>query len=97
MSKPKDTKTGKISIRAKEYVCSECSNKVDEDSYERTLTMNVQYMCPHCQNNGELTISFKRKKVQVFDGEKQKKKAVDAVVFKCEKCNKDINITKKMK
>ena len=96
-SKPKNEKTGKASIRAKEYICPECGNKVDEDSYERTLTINIQYMCPHCLHEGELTAPFKRKKVQVFYEEEQKKKTVDAVTFQCEKCKKSINITKKMK
>lgn len=97
MGKPRDEKTGKVKIRAKEYVCPECGHVVEKGAYEDTLTVNIQYTCPHCGNEGETQESFKRKKVQMFDEEAQKKKAVDAVKFKCGKCGKDILITKKMK
>lgn len=97
MGKPKDEKTGKVKIRAKEYVCPECGYTVEKGAYEDTLTVNIQYTCPHCGNQGEAQESFKRKKVQVFDEEEQKKKSIDAIKFKCGKCGKDILITKKMK
>ena len=97
MGKPKDEKTGKVKIRAKEYVCPECGHTVEKKAYEETLTCNIEYTCPHCGNKGELQVPFKRKKVQVFDEEAQKKKSMDAVKFQCQKCGKDILITKKMK
>jgi len=97
MGKPKDEKTGKTKIRAKEYVCPACGHTVEKGAYEDTLTVSIQYTCPHCGNKGEAQESFKRKKVQVFDEEEQKKKSIDAVKFKCNKCEKDILITKKMK
>ncbi|MBW2972914.1 hypothetical protein KY346_00815 [Candidatus Woesearchaeota archaeon] len=97
MSKPKDEKTGKVKVRAKEYVCPACGHTVEKKAYEETLTCNIEYTCPHCGNKGELQVPFKRKKVQVFDEEAQKKKSMDAVKFQCQKCGKDILITKKMK
>jgi len=97
MGKPKDEKTGKVKIRAKEYVCPGCGNTEEKKAHEETLICNVEYVCPHCGNKGELQVPFKRKKVQLLDEESGKKKAVDAIKFQCEKCGKDILITKKMK
>jgi len=97
MGKPRDEKTGKVKIRSKEYVCPECGYTMEKGAYEDTLTANIQYTCPYCGHKGEHQMSFKRKKIQVFDEETQKKKTVDALKFKCKKCGKDILITKKMK
>ncbi|MBD3362039.1 hypothetical protein GF358_04590 [Candidatus Woesearchaeota archaeon] len=97
MGKPRDEKTGKVKILAKEYVCPECGYTMEKGEYEDTLTADIQYTCPHCEYKGEHQMSFKRKKVKVFDKEEQKKKSVDALKFKCGKCGEDILITKKMK
>jgi len=97
MGKPKDEKTGKVKIRAKEYVCSECGYTMEKGAYEDTLTANIQYTCPYCGYSGEHQMSFKRKKVQLLDPETGKKKSADALKFQCKKCGKDILITKKMK
>ena len=96
MAKPRDGKTGKPKIRALEYVCPECNHTVEKKEYEATLTANIAYNC-ECGHNGEVQIPFKRKKVKVFDEEDQKEKSADALQFLCEKCNKKINVTKKMK
>jgi len=87
MGKPKDAKTGKVKIRAKEYLCPECKHLVPKEEYEDTLTANISYTCPKCANKGETQIPFKRKS---FEG-------VKALVFPCQKCNEKIPITKKMK
>ena len=97
MGKPKDEKTGGIKIRAKEYVCPECKYTVEKGEYEDTLTVNVKYTCPHCKHDGEIQVPFKRKKVVMFDEETQKKRSVDAIKFQCQKCGKDILVTKKLK
>lgn len=97
MGKPRDEKTGKVKIRAKEYVCPSCKYTMELGAYEDTLTANIQYTCPYCGFSGEHQMSFKRKKVQLFDEETQKKKSADALKFQCAKCKKDILITKKMK
>ncbi len=97
IGKPKDEKTGKVKIRAKEYACPSCGYTMEKGKYEDTLTANIQYTCPYCGTSGEHQMSFKRKKVQLFDKETQKKKAADALKFQCKKCKKDILITKKMK
>lgn len=97
MGKPKDEKTGKVKIRAKEYVCPECGYTVEKTEYEETLTCNIEYTCPHCTNKGEIQVPFKWQKVQVFNEEAQKKKSINAVKFQCQKCGKDILVTKKMK
>ncbi len=95
MGKPRDEK-GKVKIRAKEYVCPECSHIADKDEYEKTLTVNITYTCPHCKAEGETQIPFARKKVQVAD-EKGKKKALEVLRFQCGKCNENVDISKKMK
>ena len=87
MGKPKDEKTGKPKIRAKEYVCPECGHSEEKKEYEETLTAEIKYTCPKCGNEGEIEIPFKRKKI---DG-------TDALVFNCQQCNEKILITKKMK
>ena len=87
MGKPVDEKTGKVKIRAKEYVCPECNHTVEKKEYEETLTCSIQYTCPECKHKGEVEVPYKRK---TFQGMK-------AVVFQCEKCNEKIPVTKKMK
>ena len=96
MGKPRDKK-GKVMIRAKEYVCPECGYTVAKEEYEETLTVNIKYKCPHCDFEGEAQIPFKRKKIMIVDEITGKKKPVDALRFQCEKCGKNIDITKKMK
>lgn len=87
MGKPVDKKTGKVSIRAKEYVCPSCGYTAEKNAYEETLTANIEYTCQSCNYSGELQIPFKRKKVQ----------GVDSLRFQCQKCKANIDITKKMK
>ena len=87
MSKPKDPKTGKVKIRAKEYTCPECGFTIEKKAYEETLNCEIKYTCPECGNEGEAEVLFKRRKL---DG-------VDSVVFQCGKCNAKLGITKKMK
>lgn len=86
MGKPRDAK-GKVKIRAKEYVCPECSHTVEKQAYEDTLTANVKYTCPRCEHAGELQIPFRRKKVE----------GTPSLIFECQKCKEKIYITKKMK
>ncbi len=82
-----DSKTGKVKTRSSEYVCPSCDYSVPKEEFEPTLSMNVQYTCPHCGKSGETTTPYKRKKF----------KGVDAYVFQCNDCNEKIPITKKMK
>jgi hypothetical protein len=96
MGKPRDPKTGKPKIRAEEYACQKCQFTMEKEAYEDTLTANIEYVCS-CSNNGEIQASFKRKKVQRVDEESQKKVTVDAIRFQCQKCGKNIDVTKKMK
>lgn len=95
IGKPKDPKTGKPKIRATEYVCPECGFKINKKEYEESLTCNIEYTCPYCSFSGETQIPYRRKKVKVQtpDGEK----SADSLRFQCQKCNKNIDITKKMK
>ena len=95
MGKP--VEKGKVKIRAKEYVCPECKYTVDKDEYEPTLFVNIKYICPHCSNPGELSIPFVRKKVAFVNEATGKKKLVESIRFQCQKCSKNIDITKKMK
>ena len=87
MGKPRDEKTGKAKIRAKEYVCPDCGNSVEKKEYEEGLTANIEYTCPKCKYEGKIQIPYKRKKVQ----------GMDALKFSCEKCGETILVTKKMK
>ena len=86
MGKPRD-KEGNVKIRAKEYVCPKCGYTVKKKEYEESLTANIEYTCPHCGHKGEIQVPFKRKKMA----------GVDTLRFQCQKCGKNIDITKKMK
>ena len=97
MGKPRDAKTGKAKIRAKEYVCPACSFTMECEAYEDTLTCQIMYQCPKCSKEQEIEIPYQRKKVMLFDEETQKKKSADALSFACGSCGEKIHITKKMK
>ena len=86
MGKPKDDKTGKVKIRAKEYLCPACKYTVEKKEYEETLQCEIKYTCPSCKLVGEIQVPYKRKK---FEG-------VDSIIFLCDKCKTKIPITKKM-
>ncbi len=97
MGKPRDPKTGKPKIRATTYECMDCGHSIPKQAYEDTLQCEAKYTCPHCKKSGEISVPFKRKKMQVFDEETQKKVSVDTIRFACGFCTKPIDITKKMK
>lgn len=97
MHKPIDPKTGKYKTRSKEYVCSECNYIVNKEEYEDTLMANIDYVCPNCEHKGMKEVSFKRKKVTIFNEKKGKNVKLDALTFSCDNCNEQIKITKKMK
>ena len=86
MGKPVDNK-GKVKIRAGYYECRECGFKIDKTEYEESLNCECMYTCPDCGNRGEIEFPFKRKKY----------KGANALVFRCQKCNSEIPIVKKMK
>jgi len=87
MGKPKDEKTGKPKIRAKEYTCEACGHTVEKTEYEETLTAETAYTCPECNKEGVDSIPFKRKKVD----------KIETLQFTCEHCGAKLNVTKKMK
>ncbi|MBL7148238.1 MAG: hypothetical protein ISS82_05415 [Nanoarchaeota archaeon] len=97
IAKPKDPKTGRPKIRATIYSCPSCNYTEDKQEHEEKLTANIKYKCPYCKHEDDIQIPFIRKKVQRFNEEKGKKETVEAMVFNCSKCNKRIEITKKMK
>ena len=86
MGKPRD-KSGKVQIRAKEYVCPECKYTVPKQDFEDSLTCSIRYTCQHCGKSGETAIPYKRKNFQ----------GVQALVFECQSCHQKIPITKKLK
>lgn len=96
MTKPKDAK-GKIKIRATEYTCESCHYTVPETEYEETLHIEVMYTCHHCNNKSEATLPYKKKKIRLLNEETGKLSSVEAIRFQCSKCQKNIDITKKMK
>lgn len=97
MGKPINPKTGKPKIRADYYECPKCKYQIPKKEYEESLTVNIEYICPHCQYKGEIQIPFKRKKIQRLNKETGKKQAIDSLRFQCQKCGKNIDITKKLK
>ena len=76
-----------MKIRAKEYVCYECGYTVNKEEYEETLMACVDYTCPECKHKADTQILFKRKSIS----------GVKTIRIKCEKCNANIDVTKKMK
>jgi hypothetical protein len=96
MGKPKDSKTGKPRIRAKEYVCDSCGRVAEKVEYEAGLTANIAYTCPKCEKDGEHQMPFKRRKMKMFDEAKGKDVTVEALKFECD-CGEKILVTKKMK
>jgi predicted RNA-binding Zn-ribbon protein involved in translation (DUF1610 family) len=96
MGKPRDKKTGKAKIRASEYVCPECTHTVEKEEYEDTLTINIKYSCK-CGNSNELSLPFKRKRVQRLNEETGKKQAIETIRFECSECGQQMDITKKLK
>ena len=80
-------KTGSVKIRAKEYVCPAGGHTEEKQVHEDTLTVEAIYTCPACMKEGESSGPYKRKK---FDG-------VDTLRLKCQHCDANIDITKKMK
>ena len=97
MGKPKDPKTGKAKIRATEYVCEECGHNVPKQEYEDGLTINIKYTCGKCNHIDEISVPYKRKRVQRIDEETGKKKAIETIRFECSKCGEVMDVTKKMK
>jgi predicted RNA-binding Zn-ribbon protein involved in translation (DUF1610 family) len=92
MGKPVDAKTGKIKIRAKEYICPECNHTEELKAHEESCMVEIIYKCPKCGNEGEITAPYKRKSFTLPDGKK-----APAIIFECQKCGEKIGITKKLK
>ena len=86
MGKPLN-KGNKIDKKANYYVCYSCNYQESNEDVENNLTLNVEYKCPYCGNEGETTSEYKRK---TFEG-------VPSYIFECKKCNKKIGLTKKLK
>ena len=86
MGKPKK-KGGKIDKKADHYDCYLCGYSESNEQVESNLTMNIDYKCQHCSNEGLTTTEYKRK---TFEG-------VQSYIFECQKCHKKIGITKKLK
>ena len=80
-------KNGKADKKADHYVCYSCGYKESNEQVENSLVLNVEYKCPYCGHEGEATSEYKRK---TFEG-------VPSYVFECQKCQKKIGITKKLK
>jgi predicted RNA-binding Zn-ribbon protein involved in translation (DUF1610 family) len=78
---------GKVLSRAKEFMCPECGYTEKKEEHEPKLTVEVKYTCPHCGNSGMTTTEYKR---MTFEGK-------PSYVFTCQKCQKKIGISKKMK
>src|SRR3989344_8480094 len=62
MEKPRDPKTHRFKLRASEYLCSVCKFSAPVDSFEDSLTMSAQYICPSCGKSGDVSVPFRRKK-----------------------------------
>ena len=86
MGKPQK-KGGKVDKKAGHYVCYSCGYQESNEQVENSLTINIEYKCPHCGNEGETTSEYTRKR---FEG-------VPSYIFECQKCHKKIGLTKKLK
>ncbi len=80
-------KGGKADKKAEYYVCYACGYQESNEQVENSLTINVEYKCPYCGNEGETTSEYQRK---TFEG-------VPSYILECQKCHKKIGLTKKMK
>ncbi|MBU1621993.1 MAG: hypothetical protein KJ597_00295 [Nanoarchaeota archaeon] len=87
MGKPVDEKTGKVKIRAKEYVCPECGYTEEKQEHEESLTLEATYTCPKCGKEGESTAQYKRKNYL----------GVPSFVIECQHCGEVMPLTKKLK
>lgn len=87
MGKPKDSKTGKAKIRAKEYVCPSCEHIIEKKEYEDSLTAEAVYKCPECGKDGEWEGSFKRKNIE----------GAPTIRVVCQHCEAFMDVTKKFK
>jgi len=86
MGKPKDPKTGRPKIRAKEYVCSDCNHSEEKEAHEETLQAKAVYTCPSCNTKDSGEVQFKRKTIE----------GVKTLRFTCSKCSASLDVTKKM-
>ncbi len=86
MGKPRDS-SGKIKLRASEYVCPACKYTVEKQAYEDSLVAFAEYTCPECGDQGEAETQYKRKNI---DG-------TQTLRFNCRKCKANLDVTKKMK
>lgn len=97
MGKPLDKKTGRPKIRSELYECPKCKYQAPLQEYEDTLTISTLYTCPNCNHHDETQQPFKWKKGKIFNEESGKQATANVIRFSCNKCKKDLNITKKMK
>ena len=86
MGKPQK-KNGKVDKKSDHYDCYACGYQESNEQVENNLILNIEYKCPHCGNEGETTSKYERK---TFEG-------VPSYIFECQKCQKKIGITKKLK
>lgn len=86
MGKPRD-KSGKVKVKAGEYVCPGCGHSVEKNAYENSLVAYAEYTCPGCSDNGEAQTPFRRKNIE----------GVQTLRFQCNKCSANLDVTKKMK
>jgi len=80
-------KNGKVDKKAEHFECHVCKHQMSAEEAENLSKLEVQYKCPYCSFEGETTTEYKRK---AFEG-------VPSYLFECQKCNKKIGITKKLK
>jgi len=86
MGKPRG-KEGKVQIRSKEYTCDSCGHTVEKKEYEDSLTASAEYKCLKCGYEGESEFPYVRKNIN----------GVKTLRINCEKCDANLDITKKMK
>jgi len=80
-------KNGKPDKKSPYFECPSCKYQEPNEETESDLRVEIEYQCPHCKNKGMTTTECKRSN---FEG-------VPAYIFVCEKCDKKIGITKKLK
>ena len=87
LEKPTNPKTGKKKTRSSKFVCETCGYEEKKKKTEERATVNIHYICPHCEHEGDTTTKYDRR---TYLGKK-------AFVFKCDECWQEIPITKRVK
>ncbi len=78
---------GKVQTKAKEYVCPACGYREDAAIHEAGVRLEASYTCPTCNQKGESTGEYRRKKF----------KGLSSYIVTCQHCGEKMPLTKKLR